>query len=280
MQEKPDKPWLSLFAGDKVSWGRTTKTEHRAAKCRVLTQKREVSDFESEGLRMDDDEILKEFPRSRKTRKSSTTQLRIIDAYLKLMETTAFDKVAVSDIVAQANVTRSTFYAYFTDIYDALEYVEGELVAHLPRPKEMPTKPEVVSVAQPPTPEQCEPPAWYRDWFSYVEFFNWQLGVLLGPNGNPQFPHKMRKAIREAHLAQTRLDGFTDEVSQEWLLNALSDFQLRMAKDLIRAQQSPARDEPRQQPVYFLNAIRVGGWYLRHIDLTTGKHLHLGDDKE
>lgn len=214
---------------------------------------------------MDDEKILEEFPRSRKTRKSSTTQLRIIDAYLKLMETTTFDRVSVSDIVQEAGVTRSTFYAYFSDIFDAIEYVEGELVAHMPRPKESPERSALATVTHAPTAKQCEAPAWYGEWFSYIEYFRWQFGVLLGPNGNPQFPHKMRKAIREAHRTQTRLDDFIDEANQEWLLNALSDFQLRMAKDFIRTCQTVESEEAKRHSVYFLNSVRIGGWYLRHI---------------
>ena len=213
---------------------------------------------------MDDEEILKSFPRTRTSRKSSTTQLRIIDAYLKLMEDVDFDKVAVSDIVQQAGVTRSTFYAYFEDIYDALEYVESELVAHMPRPKKAPDAPPLERPSHAPTAEECEPPAWYAEWFGSVEYFQWQLGVLLGPHGNPQLPHKVRKAIREAHAMQMRLDGFVAEELQGWLLNALAEFQLRMAKEFVRA--CRADESPSiELPVYSLNTIRVGGWYLRFI---------------
>lgn len=214
---------------------------------------------------MDDEEILKSFPRTRTTKKSSTTQLRIIDAYLSLMETTDFDKVSVSDIVQKAGVTRSTFYAYFEDTYDAIEYVENELVAHMPKPKENSAQHAPVSIAQPPTVEQCEAPSWYTEWFSYIEYFQWQFGVLLSPHGNAQFPHKIKKTVREAHRVQTHLDGFNDEELQAKLLNALADFQLRMARDFIRSRQSSKDDVAIELPVYAINAIRVGGWYLRHI---------------
>lgn len=222
---------------------------------------------------MDDDEILKTFPRTRTSRKSSTTQLKIIDAYLKLMEDVDFDKVAVSDIVQEAGVTRSTFYAYFEDIYDALEYVESELVAHMPRPKRSLDTASLEKPSHAPTVEECEAPAWYAEWFGYMKYFQWQFSALLGPHGNPQFPHKMRKAIREAHAMQMRLDGFEAEELQEWLLNALAEFQLRMAKEFVRACRS-SESVAIDMPVYSLNTIRVGGWYLRFVGSSREDDAH------
>lgn len=221
---------------------------------------------------MDDEDILKSFPRTRTSKKSSTTQLRIIDAYLKLMETVDFDKVAVSDIVQLAGVTRSTFYAYFDDIYDALEYVENELVAHMPHPKDILAASPLGRASHAPSASECDAPAWYAEWFGYVEYFQWQLDVLLSPHGNPQFPHKIRNAIREAHHMQMRLDGFVAKELQDWLLNALAEFQLRIAKEFVRAcrsNESAAID----MPVYALNTIRVGGWYLRFIDSSKGNDV-------
>jgi len=39
------------------------------------------------------------------------------------METTEFSKIRVSDLLKDCNIVRSTFYYYFSDIYELLEWM-------------------------------------------------------------------------------------------------------------------------------------------------------------
>lgn len=212
---------------------------------------------------MDDEEIFASFPRTRTTRKAVTTQLRIIDSVLGLLENRSIDKVNVTDVVKDAGITRSTFYAYFDDVYDVLGYVEEQIVSHLPGPTTEDPCHLSATAQTPPTAEQCLPPTWYKEWFDYAAYFHSQLRVLLGPCGNPQFPHKLRRAIRRAHRKQMCAEGFVDDASQDIMLNALAEFQLRMAKDLANSPTPEERAFIAQAGVALINTIRVGGWYLR-----------------
>lgn len=215
---------------------------------------------------MDDEEIFASFPRTRTTRKAAATQLRIIDSVLALMGTRGIDKVNVTDVVKDAGVTRSTFYAYFDDVYDVLGYVEEQLVSHLPGPHVDDSLQQGKAIHTPPTAEQCLAPTWYKEWFDYVAYFHNQFRILLGPCGNPQFPHKLRRAIRRAHRKQMCLEGFIDDASQDIMLNALAEFQLRMARDLVNSPTSEEQNFMVQAGVELINTIRVGGWYLRCVD--------------
>lgn len=221
------------------------------------------------GRTMDDAIIATRFPRTRASSKSQKTQLRIIDTYLALMKNTDFDKITVSELVKEAGITRTTFYAYFEDVYDLLGYVENEIVEHMPRPSAEAAPALPAWELHSPTPEECNAPSWYVEWFDYVGFFCWQLDSLLGPHGNPQFSHKVRRMLREAHITQAHSEGFPNDLMQDWLINAMSDFQLRLAWDYLQDCLKNPDDAQRQDPVYFVNLIRVGSWYLHYLQGST-----------
>ena len=212
------------------------------------------------------EKILSTFPRSRTTPKAVATQIRIIDSVLSLMESRNIDRINVTAVAKSADITRSTFYVYFNDIYDVLDYVETNLLEHLPAPAGPRRSLALSEPYEPPTAEQCNSPSWYEEWLDYVSYFHRQFHALLGPYGNPQFPHKLRKAIRKAHRLQMRNDSFFDGPREDMLLNALSEFHLRLAKDLAGEQSPEGRDFVKSTGISFLNTIRIGGWYLRFIN--------------
>lgn len=56
-----------------------------------------------------------------------SSDIRMKQAMLELMNTTPFDKITVRLICAKAEVNRSTFYAHYIDIYDMIEQMETNL---------------------------------------------------------------------------------------------------------------------------------------------------------
>lgn len=50
------------------------------------------------------------------------TKLFILQAFQKLVQKKSFDKITVDNICREAQVGRTTFYRYFTDKYDILDY--------------------------------------------------------------------------------------------------------------------------------------------------------------
>lgn len=59
------------------------------------------------------------------------TDRDIINAFLSLLETKAFEKITVSDIIGAAMINRSTFYQHFADKYAILEKLQQKYVAEL-----------------------------------------------------------------------------------------------------------------------------------------------------
>ncbi|WP_314064128.1 TetR-like C-terminal domain-containing protein [uncultured Abiotrophia sp.] len=54
---------------------------------------------------------------------STQTKNSLAVALKKRMETTEFSKIRVSDLLKDCNIVRSTFYYYFSDIYELLEWM-------------------------------------------------------------------------------------------------------------------------------------------------------------
>lgn len=59
--------------------------------------------------------------------RSQQTKQTIIDEFLKLAELKSVFKITVREICEKSNVNRSTFYAYYEDIYDLIVKIEKEM---------------------------------------------------------------------------------------------------------------------------------------------------------
>ena len=53
---------------------------------------------------------------------SQPTQKAIVETTMRLVEQKSVKKITIRDIVEACGITRNTFYYYFHDIYEVLEY--------------------------------------------------------------------------------------------------------------------------------------------------------------
>lgn len=67
-------------------------------------------------------------------RRIRMTKMLIKDALLRVMKNTPFEKISVTQICAEADVNRSTFYAHYADTRQVLNDIESELLEHIPVP--------------------------------------------------------------------------------------------------------------------------------------------------
>lgn len=69
---------------------------------------------------------------------STQTRNSLAVALKKRMETAEFSKIRVSDLLKDCNIVRSTFYYYFSDIYELLEWMlNTELIGLLEKCDEL-----------------------------------------------------------------------------------------------------------------------------------------------
>ena len=71
--------------------------------------------------------------------RAQKTQKSITDAFFRLRAHKPLEKITVRELCRETPVNRSTFYAYYKDVYDLSEHLENELVrsivAGLPHPE-------------------------------------------------------------------------------------------------------------------------------------------------
>ena len=130
------------------------------------------------------EELKKEDRRVRRTKKLLT------QALTELLQKKQVNEITVKELTDLADMNRGTFYMYYKDIFDMLEKIEDELFQKLD------------VIAQ--THEHGDPTQQVKpillDLFRFIEENQEMCRVLLSPNGDMNFLHRLYEAIRERSL--------------------------------------------------------------------------------
>ncbi len=140
------------------------------------------------------------------------TKQNLMDAFWELYCTKRIDKITIKEITMRAGYNRSTFYEYFTDVYDVLEQLENELISQL---QELPM--QQLSSSDDPFP--------FEVLISLYSQHSKYLMVLLGDHGDPAFQGKMKACmkpmIKETLVAQGAKDDVELDFTLEYALSAM-----------------------------------------------------------
>ena len=129
-------------------------------------------------------ETRKEDRRVRRTKKLLT------QALTQLLQQKQVNEITVRELTDLADMNRGTFYLYYKDIYDMIEKIEDELFENLNAIIAL-RENAVVS-------EQAGPIL--RDLFSFIEDNQEMCRILLSPNGDMNFLHRLNEVMREKCL--------------------------------------------------------------------------------
>ena len=66
------------------------------------------------------------------SRRVKMTKKLLHDALIELLQTQPLEKTTVTDVCRQADVNRSTFYAYYRDVSQLLLEIENDVLDHVP----------------------------------------------------------------------------------------------------------------------------------------------------
>ena len=116
---------------------------------------------------------------------SKITKQNIIDAFWRLYAESGISNVSVTKVCKLAGYNRSTFYAYFKDIYDVLETIESNLIT----PEDF--KEHLLIPLM-----HCQDDALLlKEVLHFFEIHSPYLPILLGEYGDPHFRHKLMQSF-------------------------------------------------------------------------------------
>jgi len=127
------------------------------------------------------EELKKEDRRVRRTKKLLT------QALTELLQKKQINEITVKELTDLADMNRGTFYLYYRDIFDMLEKIEAELFQKLDTIAQSHEHGELTQQVKP----------ILLDLFHFISENQEMCRVLLSPNGDMNFLHRLYEAIRE-----------------------------------------------------------------------------------
>ena len=115
--------------------------------------------------------------------KTAQTRAKLMHAFWELYKKKSIDKITVKDITDKAGLYRSTFYLYFTDVYDVLEHWENDVLQCW--------EDEIVQNVKKYTSEELIDAI-----ASFYEVKGEYVSVLVDTGGNPRLLQKIRDTLK------------------------------------------------------------------------------------
>ena len=144
---------------------------------------------------------------------TAQTKQNLMEAFWQLYCKAGIEKVSVKQITAKAGYNRSTFYEYFTDVYDVLEQIENSL---LPSPQDLPPL-KLDNSSATPLPIDTVINIYEKNRKYFV--------VLLGENGDPSFQSKLKRSVKDMLKNKLVTEGIGDnfelDFTLEYILSAM-----------------------------------------------------------
>jgi AcrR family transcriptional regulator len=145
-----------------------------------------------------------------KTRPNQTedTKETIKSAFFKIYKEKNISRITVNDIVTAAGYNRSTFYRYFTDVYDVLEQIEKEILDQFDMRFDQITR----------CARQMDMKEIIKYTLAPCKVYNKYLAVLLGANGDPTFQAELKEKAKNVLSKQMAIRYGTADVMGEFYL--------------------------------------------------------------
>ena len=117
---------------------------------------------------------------------TDATRKAIVDAFWAIYQTTPIDKISIKRVTDAAHVHRSTFYRYFSYIYEVLNALEGKVMEEI-----------AVTLQTKVQPTQMTDLLTHADvMVSALKDYAPILSHLTGPTGDADFRDKLREQMR------------------------------------------------------------------------------------
>lgn len=158
------------------------------------------------------------------------TRRNILAAFCRLYETRPIEQIHVKDVIAAAGYNRSTFYAYFPDIYALLTDLEDDVINYI----------KSRAGAAPHTPENL------LQLLSDKEAY---LKVLLGTFGYIHFQERLKEEFVREQAAD----------SEDPLNPYLSEFHMTVSLSMYRLWLKRGKDIPLEKLTALIHTLYMKG---------------------
>lgn len=203
--------------------------------------------------------------------KSEQTKQNIIDTYLKLIPSKCWDKITVKELCAQANITRGTFYQYYSDIYDLMEQIENTLLDDVNRFYNAASKSQPSSSCSTGKFEDSfdyAPPQLMTAWFKFCKKNKKEIAVMLDPKHSDVYFMKKLKNILSEHINQMMDDdGLPGDTLRSYFTKLLIEMHFLAARYWLE-EEDEADVLSTTDILNLLNTMRVGANYLHYFQST------------
>ena len=202
--------------------------------------------------------------RERKAPKSEQTRRHIVRCYLTLMRKKKWDKITVIEICRYAEITRGTFYQYFSDIYDLLEQLETAMLEELSRQYSLCPKDyhKPWPIERFPEKYNYSPPPMFLVWFSFCKDHREEmLGLLDRKYGDTYFVKKLKALISEEINKMMDHEGTANDGLREHFTEVFVEMHFLAVQTWLDSDEGGYLSV--DDIVNILNTMRVGSAYLR-----------------
>ena len=159
------------------------------------------------------------------------TRKNIIHAFCRLYEEKPIEKISVKEIIALAGYNRSTFYEYFADIYELLEYIEDDVIEYMKAGMSYKTKTQTALL----------------NLFSAKEDY---LKVLLGTFGSVHFQDRLKTEF----MKNTELTECVNDLQPY-----LSEFHMTVSLSMYRMWLKQGKDISVERLSELIHSLYIGG---------------------
>lgn len=202
--------------------------------------------------------------------KSQQTKKNIIHSYLSLIPNKCWDKITVKELCEHANITRGTFYQYYSDIYDLMEHIENELLDELNERYQ-----EAVKIPHSIYPAELfeekfdySPPQILKAWFWFCKRHKMEMAVLLDPkNGDVYFVKKLKHFLEKYIHKMMDNDGLPKDALRNYFIKLITEMHFLSARSWLEA--DPEEFLSTTEIINLINTMRVGANYLHYRQATS-----------
>lgn len=212
--------------------------------------------------------------------KRERTRESILSAYVAQLDTTNYDEVSVKALCEEAGIVRSTFYTYFTDIYEVIQTVEDELtsafgrVDSLARAAEERSANVSFTTAHTDWGFPLQPPPGFCEWFDCCEEHATALRGMLGPHGDPYFEEKFRRLLEKHVVLLMDMDGMPNDDLRRGFLETMTETHILLVRNWLLHEETTLTKE---RIGVIVNSIRLGANTMGHFGDETNRMAMLCD---